>query len=908
MDNLRQVYDLRCPGNDNAESLPSLELFLYFFNPSKDLGRMIFWAGLAPKIPALTLPLSSIMHLRSCAVETYLCNDLVEDDTVALLKFLCSVNRFERRHTFHDNFDKYYRMIARELHGRLQHTELLRECMCSPLANQSLERRALGTRYRAFSLHILTDPDLSANTEIMRACANLDMSLLCETCPVIYTSKGRSGSSYLGNLIAITRGQVVLAGQDLQGLWMKVISTQMNSSQHSVPDKINFSTPNAKTPSLGSYTVDVSLEDSGDAHSVNSPVWTDHLSDFTRGEIEALYSPKLVRSLLSSSLTTEFAEYVNALLLHYPKARDPLLLELTLIATEPTASFNLLVQAYQDWMRIQDEMRHSDIPAGLIFYLEVFSRTMLTMVDDEFFDPERNPVPLDIVQDTAEKLKSLVYHSFTGTRRFDCLRRDSPHLFYLQNLFSKVLQQIQTRDSRQQFLQKDFFIYHDKIDMQSVVQIVAAEAYPADFDLDEDEDEAEGDTVDESAQKSRGSTVPIVQLLNACPFFVPFFTRVEILQTLIVKDTANTVHRDYFDNGPKHYITCRRGNEFEDGFESLWNIGGDIKGVIRINYLDVHGTAEAGIDGGGLTKEFLTSVCSQAFHPDFGLFVETPERLLYPNPASSARTAKRLQQYEFLGRIIAKCIFEEILVDVAFAPFFLLNWIGKLAYIDDLKAMDKDLYHGLIQLKHYTGDVENDFALDFTINEEDSGRQRTIDLLPNGAEIAVTKTNRLQYIQLVCNFKLNSRLSRQSQAFVRGLSDVLDLRWLSLFNQNEMQSVVGGAPVPINISDLKEHTAYGGFDENDVTVRIFWDVLAEFDNEERRKLLKFVTSTPRPPLLGFKDLQPSFALRNAGSDVERLPTASTCVNLLKLPAYQSHEQMRRKLRLSITAEAGFDLS
>jgi hypothetical protein len=33
---------------------------------------------------------------------------------------------------------------------------------------------------------------------------------------------------------------------------------------------------------------------------------------------------------------------------------------------------------------------------------------------------------------------------------------------------------------------------------------------------------------------------------------------------------------------------------------------------------------------------------------------------------------------------------------------------------------------------------------------------------------------------------------------------------------------------------------------------------------------------------GFKELVPNFAIRDAGSDSDRLPTASTCVNLLKV--------------------------
>ena len=76
----------------------------------------------------------------------------------------------------------------------------------------------------------------------------------------------------------------------------------------------------------------------------------------------------------------------------------------------------------------------------------------------------------------------------------------------------------------------------------------------------------------------------------------------------------------------------------------------------------------------------------------------------------------------------------------------------------------------------------------------------------------------------------------------------------------------------------------------------------------RRAFLRFVTSSPNPPLLGFGELHPQFAIRHAGDDVSRLPTASTCVNLLELPAYTSREQCLEKLRYAIHSEAGFDLS
>jgi len=41
---------------------------------------------------------------------------------------------------------------------------------------------------------------------------------------------------------------------------------------------------------------------------------------------------------------------------------------------------------------------------------------------------------------------------------------------------------------------------------------------------------------------------------------------------------------------------------------------------------------------------------------------------------------------------------------------------------------------------------------------------------------------------------------------------------------------------------------------------------------------------------------------------DRLPTASTCVNLLKLPDYADEATMREKLLYAIESDAGFEYS
>lgn len=189
----------------------------------------------------------------------------------------------------------------------------------------------------------------------------------------------------------------------------------------------------------------------------------------------------------------------------------------------------------------------------------------------------------------------------------------------------------------------------------------------------------------------------------------------------------------------------------------------------------------------------------------------------------------------------------------------------------------------------------------------------TSDLTPNGSQQPVTNASRLVYISYMARHRLTKQPFAQTSAFLRGLGTMVPAAWLSMFNQTELQTLVGGAQTSINIPDLRAHTIYGGLyvigddGQEHESVRIFWEVMEELPDAERRKVLKFVTSTPRAPLLGFGSLNPRFSIRDSGDD-DRLPSTSTCVNLLKLPRYKSKESCRRKLLQAVNAGAGFDLS
>lgn len=137
---------------------------------------------------------------------------------------------------------------------------------------------------------------------------------------------------------------------------------------------------------------------------------------------------------------------------------------------------------------------------------------------------------------------------------------------------------------------------------------------------------------------------------------------------------------------------------------------------------------------------------------------------------------------------------------------------------------------------------------------------------------------------------------------------MIDLDWIRMFDPRELQTLISGAQTPIDLEDLKAHVNYsGGYSPTHPTIEVFWKVVEEFSETERRKLLKFVTSCSRPPLLGFRDLHPPFCIQCAGKE-DRLPTASTCMNLLKLCEFEDVNILKQKLIYAIESGAGFELS
>jgi ubiquitin-protein ligase E3 C len=148
---------------------------------------------------------------------------------------------------------------------------------------------------------------------------------------------------------------------------------------------------------------------------------------------------------------------------------------------------------------------------------------------------------------------------------------------------------------------------------------------------------------------------PRLGILNNIPFAIPFESRVSIFRSFIRNDQFEMENSGY-GLGTSMYrkkVIVRRENVSQDGFDHLNELGAAWKGRLSITFVDKFGqevcakwklsmTAhvllqEAGIDGGGVFKEFLTSLSREVFDTNRGLWLATKQQELYPNSHSYAK-------------------------------------------------------------------------------------------------------------------------------------------------------------------------------------------------------------------------------------------------------------------------------
>ncbi|KAL1594390.1 hypothetical protein SLS60_010150 [Paraconiothyrium brasiliense] len=310
-----------------------------------------------------------------------------------------------------------------------------------------------------------------------------------------------------------------------------------------------------------------------------------------------------------------------------------------------------------------------------------------------------------------------------------------------------------------------------------------------------------------------------------------------------------------------------------------------------------------------------------------------------------------LWKFEMIGVLISLAIYNGITLPVTF-PLALYDYLLSEEHnSEDKSAVDyiadgwPTLARSFREFLAYSGDVANVFVRDYTFSFSAFGQNIDVDMhafrnrmwpdcnsepdsrspspnLPLAPSLydaswrrpkdvqtdplTVTNEDRDQYVDDYVEWLTYRSVERQLKAFTRGFHTCLNRTSLSFFTPSTLRSLVEGSP-HISISllrtqavryELPYHAAHP-------TIQDFWAVVEDYDEEEKKRLLEFVTANERIPITGYDGVK--FEIVRIGSDTESVPTSSTCFGKLWLPEYKSREKMRKKLAIAIRNSEGFGI-
>ncbi|KAF9957248.1 Ubiquitin fusion degradation protein 4 [Mortierella alpina] len=452
-----------------------------------------------------------------------------------------------------------------------------------------------------------------------------------------------------------------------------------------------------------------------------------------------------------------------------------------------------------------------------------------------------------------------------------------------------------------------------------------------------------------------------VGLIKGFPFLFPFETRFTYLQSTAFGFSRSILrwqnqqqrngHTDQRDDSQtflgriqRQKVRISREKALESAVKVM-ELYGASQGMLEVEYFDEVGT------GLGPTLEFYSVVSKEFCKKAVKLwrdadsealsdYVMAPQGL-YPRPMAcsevhSDNEKKILKLFRSLGQFIAKAMLDSRIIDVPLSALFVSQLLGRsrkprlqlVASIDPVLAqslrslqmfvVEKKRVYGMnlpskereVALKNIEldGSRLEDMSLDFTL----PGYSR-IDLKSGGANIPVTIYNVEEYIELAVDMTVGRGIQAQVAAFQEGFNRVFSIQDLAGFRSEELVNLFGSGEEDWSYETLMDSIkADHGFRSDSPAFINLLQVMSEFNVEERRQFLQFITGSPKLPIGGFKNLHPPFTVvckHFPQRADDYLPSVMTCANYLKMPEYSCKEVTLAKFRMAYEEGQGsFHLS
>lgn len=358
-------------------------------------------------------------------------------------------------------------------------------------------------------------------------------------------------------------------------------------------------------------------------------------------------------------------------------------------------------------------------------------------------------------------------------------------------------------------------------------------------------------------------------------------------------------------------LKVRRNSVLQDSMDAVESIEpADMRKIFRFEFL-----GEPALDAGGVAREFFGIVSEQLFNPDFGLFLYSSvnQMCMQINPNSGIANEFHLRYFHMAGRVLGKALMDGQITPVHLVQPLYKHLMGWPVTFRDLEQIDDQVFRNL------TGLVDQEdvsmLMLDFVVTEDKLGVTETVELIPDGSNVEVTNENLPQYLDEQLKYRTLGRIQPQLLELCKGFYDVVPEPLLSIFDFQELELLLHGLP-NIDMEDWMKNCDYTGEFQGSTTHKVvqwFWEVVGSLEQEQKARLLQFVTGTSGVPIQGFAYLQGNdgsirrFTL-HGDKNVRVFPRAHTCFNRIDMPIYKSKAELQKYLLMAITMEStGFGI-
>ncbi|XP_042440101.1 E3 ubiquitin-protein ligase UPL4-like [Zingiber officinale] len=450
------------------------------------------------------------------------------------------------------------------------------------------------------------------------------------------------------------------------------------------------------------------------------------------------------------------------------------------------------------------------------------------------------------------------------------------------------------------------------------------------------------------------------QLMNACPFLFSFEARLKYFYLTafgsLRNQRSNMLHsgsscsnsvsewHSYSSSPPRKKFKVDRNSILECAAKMM-KLHAQSKGSLEVEYEEEVGT------GLGPTMEFYTLISQEFQKAGLGMWREDHCSCksstrgdssflfapcgLFPRPWSRTRSdpfefSDVKEKFLLLGMLVARAIKDGRMLDIPLSRAFYKIMLEQELNICDIQSFDPELGRILLEFRalanrkkfvesvsgesntvpsklYYRNMSVEDLSLDFTLPG-----YPYYELASESVKM-VNIDNLEEYVALVVDATIGSGVARQINAFKCGFNEVFPLKYLQMFTEDDLERLLCGEQDAWKLSELVDHIKFDhGYNASSPTAIDLLDIIQEFDYDQRRAFLQFVTGAPRLAHGGLAALNPKLTVVRKHSDFGAdlgLPSVMTCANYLKLPQYSSKDIMRERLLYAISEGQGsFHLS